>query len=132
MQDIYDIGGTIHLFSFYPENGSALQDHPQANLEQYRAAQIARHLIHEGLSSLDKMEFDAEGRVTDFGMEPDKFREALADGTAFITSGCSGCNRPFANETPEQAFNGEWRNFPFKPNEEDLEIIHGQLERWIR
>lgn len=131
MQAIYDLGGTIHLFSFYPESGSALGDHPQADLKQYRAAQIARYLIHEGISNFDKMKFDSEGRVTDFGMVPGELKDALSDGTAFITSGCSGCNRPFANETPDQAFIGEWRNFPFSPNEEDMEIVFGQLDRWI-
>lgn len=131
IQDTYDTGATIHLFSFYPEPDSAMENHPQADLEQYRAIQIARYLIHEGLSSYDRMQFDETGRVTHFGLEPEKLKEVLSDGMAFVTSGCSGCNRPFANETPDQAFEGKWRNYPFQPETEDMEIIYSQLDRWL-
>jgi biotin synthase len=130
MQEIYDMGGTIHLFSFYPEGGSELEDHPQADLEQYRANQIARYLLHEGLTNYGKMKFDEEDKVLDFGLDPNKLKEVLSDGKAFETSGCSGCNRPFSNETPDQAMNGEFRNYPFQPNHEDIEIVFSQLSRW--
>jgi biotin synthase len=130
MQDIYDMGATIHLFSFYPEGGSAMENHPQADLEQYRANQIARYLFHEELSKYSDMTFDDNGRVTNFGMSWDQLKEVISDGNAFETSGCSGCNRPFSNETPDQAMNGEFRNYPFPPEPGDMKIVLSQLSRW--
>ena len=47
-----------------------------------------------------------------------------------MTSGCPGrdgkvaCNRPYGNERPS----GPIRNFPFKPEPEDIEEIKNQLE----
>lgn len=130
IQDIYDIGGTIHLFSFFPEEGSVMQSTAQPPLEQYRAVQIARYLIHNGVTNYNKMEFDDQNRVVHFGISWPELKDVLKDGKAFETSGCSGCNRPYSNETPDQAFNGEFRNYPFEPNSEDMEIVYSQLSRW--
>jgi biotin synthase-related radical SAM superfamily protein len=44
----HQIGAVSHMFSFYPEPGSQLQDHPQSPMEQYRRIQLARYLINEG------------------------------------------------------------------------------------
>jgi len=45
-----------------------------------------------------------------------------------MTTGCSGCNRPFANETPTQAMQGLFRNYPFPPDPKDIQIIQNQLK----
>ena len=42
----YDIWAKTHLFSFYPEGGSMLQDHPTPGLLKYRKIQIAAYLIN--------------------------------------------------------------------------------------
>jgi len=126
IQKCYDIGARVHLFSFYPEKGSLMKNGRQPPLDSYRRMQLARHLIDAGLVTGDKMRFQA-GKLVDFGL-PEKTIEAqMKNGTAFITSGCPGCNRPFANETPSQAREGLLRNYPFPPNEEDIERIEGQF-----
>jgi biotin synthase len=115
-----------HLFSFFPENGSIMESHPQQPLEQYRRIQLARYLINENIVSLDSMHFSPSGEVTDFGVEINPYIEL---GLPFMTSGCPGsdgmlaCNRPFGNERASEPM----RNYPFPPEQEDIKIIRNQL-----
>ncbi len=133
IQKAYDMGSLTHLFSFFPEGGSLMQDRPQPPVGKYRRVQLARYLINKGITTTAKMTFDEEGRVLKFGIDEDVLNRVVDDGTAFMTSGCSGktletaCNRPYSNCTPYQAYVGELRNFPFSPVKEDIEIIRKQL-----
>ena len=117
-----DLGGQTHLFSFFPEKGSAMEDHPQPPMGTYRRIQAARFLIDNDQTRVDRMSFDQAGRITGFGLSEQELAAALADGQAFETSGCPGasgrtaCNRPYGNERPGP----DIRNFPFTPNAEDL------------
>lgn len=126
IQRAYDLGALTHLFSFYPEAGSALESRPQPCLGHYRRVQLARYIINQNLGRAEEMSFTQVGQLTDFGQEIAGF---LADGRAFLTSGCAGkdgevaCNRPYGNERPSQPI----RNFPFRPAEEDLLAIREQL-----
>jgi len=68
IQMAYDIGGSTHLFSFFPEKDSHLSEHPQPPLSQYRRIQLARFIIDEGICRIDDFSFDLSGKLTDFGM----------------------------------------------------------------
>ncbi|MHA1237831.1 MAG: radical SAM protein [Candidatus Odinarchaeia archaeon] len=129
IQKAQDLGAETHLFSFYPEPRSLLANHSPPPVDQYRRIQIARYLINNNISRYDLMKFDAEERVIDFGISPDKLREIIEDGEAFMTSGCPdrdgcvACNRPYANERPGDII----RNYPFKPEKQDIEEVKKQL-----
>jgi biotin synthase len=133
IQKAYNLGALTHLFSFFPEEGSLMQDRPQPPVGKYRRVQLARYLINKGMTTADKMTFDPEGRVLKFGIDEDVCNRVVDNGVAFMTSGCAGktlenaCNRPFSNCTPYQAYVGELRNYPFTPVEEDIKIIRKQL-----
>ena len=133
IQKTHDIGGLTHLFSFFPEENSPLAKHPQPPLGQYRRIQIARYLIDNDLTNFEKMKFNSKGQLIDFGIPAEMLEKVVSDGEAFMTSGCPAedgslaCNRPFANETPIQAAIGEWRNYPFKPCNEDIALIKKQI-----
>jgi biotin synthase len=133
IQKAYDMGSLTHLFSFFAEEGSLMQDHLQPPVGQYRRVQLARYLINKGISRIEEMTFGNEGRVIDFGVNEAVLDGVINGGLPFMTSGCDGknmenaCNRPFSNCTPYQAYVGELRNYPFKPVEEDLKIIIKQL-----
>jgi len=133
IQKAYDMGALTHLFSFFPEEGSQMQDHPQPPIGRYRRVQIARYLINKGLASVGDMVFDGKGRLIDFGITKELFEEAVNSGLPFMTSGCASrnrenaCNRPFSDSTPYQAHMGELRNFPFTPNRRDVKIIRKQI-----
>jgi biotin synthase-related radical SAM superfamily protein len=138
---IYDahlLGAKTHLFSFYPEPASILEDLKRPELVSYRKIQIARYLINEKGLDISKIRFghngsgksngNGSGRILSFDYD---LREVVKEGYAFMTSGCpcssdsriSACNRPFANERPSETF----RNYPYLPGEEDKEIIASQI-----
>lgn len=120
------MGALTHLFSFYPEAGSLMQDSLQPPLGQYRRVQLARYLINEGIVDINDMQFSPDGRIIDFGRE---ILPYIQNGEAFMTSGCPGedghiaCNRPFGNERASEPM----RNYPFMPGAEDIKIIFPQI-----
>jgi len=129
IQKAYDLGGSTHLFSFYPEKDSQLANHPQPPIGQYRRIQLARYLIDEGLSRIDNFSFNSSGKLIDYGINEKDLLSVICRGTPFMTSGCPddngnvACNRPYANCPPGP----EIRNYPFQPNKEDIKIIKKQL-----
>ena len=129
IQEVYDIGGLTHLFSFFPEKNSELANHPQPPIDQYRRIQLARYLIDEGISKFSLMKFDGREHIEDFGIPEETLEKIIDNGTPFITSGCPGkdhmvaCNRPFANSLP----NPDFRNFPFEPTSSDVERVRREL-----
>ncbi len=134
IQRAQDMGARTHLFSFFPEEGSAMEDHPQPPLGAYRRVQLARYIINYDIGRADTMRFNALGQTVDFGLDPQVLDDVISKGDAFMTSGCRGatmdnaCNRPFGNCTPFQAAIGHWRNFPIHPNDEDIELVREQLK----
>ena len=126
IEECYDMGARVHLFSFYPEAGSPMEEVDQPPMEAYRHVQLARHLFDTGQGRFEDMTFE-EGRLVDLGVPEAIIDDILEEGHAFMTTGCPGCNRPFANETPSQAAEGLLRNYPFVPTEEDTALIRQQL-----
>ena len=122
----YRMGAMTHLFSFFPEGGSILQNRPQPPLGKYRRIQLARYLINEGITDIHNILFSHEGRIIDFGLDIELY---LQKGEAFMTSGCPdqdgqvACNRPFGNERASEPM----RNYPFQPGPEDIERILPQI-----
>ena len=100
MQRLADLRVIVALFAFTPVRGTALEAAPPPDLAAYRRVQVARHLIAGGLSQAERFQYDESGRITDFGLPVASLRALLADGVAFQTSGCPGCNRPYYNERP--------------------------------
>lgn len=123
------MGGSTHLFCFFPERFSAMRDHPRPPATSYRRIQMARWLIDNDLARAADMGFDGQGRLRDFGVTAEALEEQLALGKAFMTSGCPGasgevaCNRPYGNEKPGP----DLRNYPFAPDADDLALVRRQL-----
>ena len=122
----YKMGAVTHLFSFYPEGGSLMQNSPQPSLGVYRRVQLARYLINEGIIDINDICFSPEGQIVDFGHD---IMPYIENGQAFMTSGCPGedgqvaCNRPFGNERASEPM----RNYPFLPEAKDIGIILPQI-----
>ncbi len=129
IQRVHKMGGGTHLFSFFPENESRFADRPQPPMGQYRRIQLGRYLIDEGLGNMESFAFEPSGRISDFGLSEDELNRVIELGEPFETSGCRGedgevaCNRPYANSLPGP----DVRNYPFAPNEGDIERIKEQL-----
>jgi biotin synthase len=130
IQKVYDMGGTTHLFSFYPEVYSALENNAPPPIEQYRRIQLARYIIDEGITEVKNFIFDESEKIKDFGIPQNQLKDLVKSGKPFITSGCPNkkgevaCNRPYSNSRPGE----EIRNFPFYPEEEDIKKIEEELE----
>jgi biotin synthase len=130
-QRIKDLGGHNHMFAFFPERGSLMEDWPACDRGQWRRVQLARFIIDYAGGHLSQMLFDEQGRVIDFGL-PDAQLDALIDsGKPFQTSGCPGkddqevsaCNRPYGDSCPTDIL-----SFPFALKRRDVEKVRRQLE----
>ncbi len=129
IQAIQDMGGWTHLFSYFPEADSQMKDHPMPDMDHYRRVQLARYLIDENISHARQFGYDAQERIIDFGIRPQRLDAVIDSGEPFRTSGCEGydgqvaCNRPYGNSRPGP----DIRNFPFAPNSKDIARIRRQM-----
>jgi biotin synthase len=69
------------------------------------------------------MRFDADGKITNFGIDKAQFTQMVETGKPFLTSGCPDCNRPFYNEKPS----GPIYNYPRNIRHEEIHAIKRQL-----
>ena len=130
-QRIRDMGGHNHMFAFFPERGSMMEDWPPCDRGQWRRVQLARFLIDYVGGHIKNMAFDGMGRVTDFGMPERELMAIIHSGKPFQTSGCPGsddeqvsaCNRPYGDSSPSDIM-----SFPFALNSDDVEIIQKQKQ----
>ncbi|UCC58268.1 MAG: radical SAM protein [Candidatus Bathyarchaeum sp.] len=111
-----DSGVYPGLFAFTPIPGTALENNPPPSLSHYRRVQVAHYLVTNRKMRLENMEFCDSGSVTNFGISKKQLREVIETGEPFLTSGCSGCNRPYYNERP----GGPLYNCPRQPRFEEI------------
>ena len=129
MQRVRNMGGFTHLFSFFPEGDSPLSGMLPPPIDQYRRIQLARWLIDAGRASADSFVYSERGQIEGYGMAKQELDAIVSTGEPFRTSGCTGrdgevaCNRPYANWRPGPGI----RNYPFKPEAEDIGHIRRQL-----
>ncbi|MBI4188987.1 MAG: radical SAM protein [Betaproteobacteria bacterium] len=128
-QQIRDMGGHNHMFAFFPERGSLMEDWPAVERGQWRRVQLARFIIDYAGGHLRDMRFDDEGRVIDFGVPAQELEEIINSGKPFRTSGCPGkdddvsaCNRPYGDSSPTDIL-----SFPFALARRDVAKIKRQL-----
>ena len=130
VQRLVDLGGHSHMFCFFPEKGSLMDHLPATPRDQWRRVQLGRYLIDYRGARVEKMSFDSEGRVSDFGLPRDQLDEVIDAGVAFRTSGCPGkfaedvsaCDRPYGDSPPSNI-----ASYPFQPNKRDIGKIRRQL-----
>jgi len=127
----HQMGALTHLFSFYPEPGSLMENFPRPSMGKYRRTQLARYLINESICRFSDFTFSKSGELIDFGV---KIEPYIEKGIPFMTSGCPGlitpgketivaCNRPFGNERPSEPI----RNYHYMPDENDKNLIKSQI-----
>ena len=122
IDELHRLKVNIALFSYTYVPGSQLIPEKNKNrIRHYRAVQLARYLIVNGLSDYQHMRFSGCS-LSDFGVGKDLILRMIDEGRAFQTSGCPECNRPMANETFSKIF-----NFPRDPDEKEKEEIKRDL-----
>ena len=131
VQRLVDLGGHSHMFCFFPEKGSLMDHLPATPRDQWRRVQLARYLIDYCDVRVERMAFDGEGRVTDFGLPQGELDAIIDAGIAFRTSGCPGkfqedisaCDRPYGDSPPSNI-----ASYPFQPAGADIRRIRHQLD----
>lgn len=128
-QQIRDMGGHNHMFAFFPERGSLMEDWEPVPRDQWRRVQLARFIIDYAGGHINRMRFDETGRVVDFGVDTAQLTALIDSGKPFQTSGCPGhddeisaCNRPYGDSMP-----GDIRSFPFALKAGDVNIVRRQM-----
>lgn len=96
---LIDAEVTVALFAFVPLRGTTMENAAPPALDSYRRIQAAVHLLRIKVVSKQNFQYQA-GQLVSFGLSEEKLNSLLADGTAFRTSGCPDCNRPYYNEHP--------------------------------
>jgi len=130
IQKSRSMGGRTHLFSFYPEENSALADMLPPPMAQYRRIQLAHYLIDRKISSAQKFSYNVNGQIVHYGLSDAELDTVIDSGEPFETSGCTGndgrvaCNRPFGNSRPGP----DIRNFPFSLNQSDIKRVRRQMQ----
>jgi len=117
LQEMVDRGIMVGLFSFTPVPGTAWASHSPPSLSSYRRIQVARYLLATGTCRIEDWNFSPMGQIVSYGLHPSRIRELLADGQAFETAGCPGCNRPYYNERPGKTI----YNYPRPLSAEEIE-----------
>ncbi len=90
---------TVALFAFVPLKGTALEKAESPPIASYRRVQAGHYLLRKRAAELASFKFEA-GCLTSYGLSSEKLNNILGDGSAFQTSGCPDCNRPYYNERP--------------------------------
>ncbi|MGM0472428.1 MAG: radical SAM protein [Bacillota bacterium] len=114
----------VGVFAFTPLPGTKLANHARPDLHKYRRIQVANHLIDQHDFKLADFEFSS-GQLIDVDLATAELIDLLADGKAFHTIGCEGCNRPYYNEKP----GGVIYNYPRDMEEEEIKqaILESEL-----
>lgn len=129
-QRLRSMGGHNHMFAFFPEQGSMMEDWQPVARDQWRRVQVGRFLIDYHDMQASDMVFDRSGKLVDFGLDKNEIEQIIASGIPFQTSGCPGqgdqrvsaCNRPYGDSSPADIY-----SFPFALETQDVRIIERQL-----
>ncbi len=113
---------TVALFAFVPLKGTPLGKWISPAVDSYRRIQAGCFLLRSNSARLSSFEFE-KGRLVSFGIPAQQLKLLLADGSAFQTSGCPDCNRPFYNERP----GGIIYNYHRGLNKDEIEKVLKEL-----
>lgn len=130
IQQLVDMGGHSHMFSFFPEKGSLMDHLPATPRDQWRRVQLARYLVDYCGVRVEHMTFDEAGRIADFGLPRAELDVIIDTGIAFRTSGCPGkfaedisaCDRPYGDSPPSNI-----ASYPFALKDVDIRRVRSQL-----
>ncbi|MCS7185289.1 MAG: radical SAM protein [bacterium] len=121
MEKVYDAGAEVALFSFTPVKGTPLEHFPQPKIEKYRLMQIIRYFLNKNYKLKDIINIEENGLKLKVNIEVNEIK------TAFLTTGCPACNRPFYNERPTKIY-----NYPSSALlEKEFEIIRYQIKKLL-
>ena len=122
MEKLTKSGGQISLFALVPVNGGT-----RPSIDSYRKVQAIRYLLQKQAITANDCFFE-NGILKGLQYQKADFINMLDNGTAFQTSGCKKCNRPFYNEVPGK----EFYNYPRPLTNEEFQQALSDVCNGIR
>jgi len=119
LQKMIDANVLPALFTFTPIKGTRFAKMPRPSLFRYRKVQLARYLLLQKRYRLEDFSFNEKGEIISFGISTEELESLIRSGTPFLTSGCSGCNRPYYNERPGETL----YNYPRSLEQNEIDSI---------
>ncbi|MEM2443922.1 MAG: radical SAM protein [Sulfolobales archaeon] len=104
------LGVRISLFAFTPVKGTPYEGLGRPNIVSYRKIQILRYLIESGKDINNYYKIQGANVLLNKELIKEIMDNLNNYYDAFITSGCTYCNRPFYNESVR----GPYYNYPSK------------------
>jgi len=127
LEDLHKLTITVSLFAFTPVKGTKFEIMSQPEIIDFRKIQLGRHLIVNNLKSINDYTFNKEGNVIKFDISKDELRDIVENSNAFMTSGCTGCNRPYYTSKPS----GPIYNYPRTLFIEEKEEIYNLMQEYV-
>lgn len=128
IEKLHNLTILTSLFAFMPIKGTKFENMEQPNLIDFRKLQLGRYLIIHKDKKFEDFTFNLKGDLININISKGDLRNIVDEGVAFLTSGCSGCNRPYYTSRPS----GPIYNFPRKLTEEEKDEIYNQLQRFVK
>lgn len=124
VEKLKNMGVYCGLFAFTPTPGTPMGERLPPPIESYRRVKIAEYLISRDFAHVKNIRFSEAGEIVDFGIEKNTLNRFIESGEPFLTSGCPGCNRPYATEIPSKSI----YNYSRPPSKAELQKIKKQIQ----
>ncbi len=123
ISDLHELKIKVSLFAFMPIKGTMLENLPQPEVINFRKIQLGRSLLINDLKNLNDFTFNNYGDVVKFNLNKKDLWNLINNTDAFLTSGCSGCNRPYYTSRPSGPIYNYPRNLSANEKEDIFESL---------
>ena len=110
-----------------PIKGTKLENLQQPDVLNFRKIQLGRYLLVNDIKRLIDFTFNNSGDIIKFNLNQRDLWDIIDTTDAFLTSGCSDCNRPYYTSKPS----GPIYNYPRDLTSNEKEDIYETLFNFI-
>ncbi|MFX1377857.1 MAG: radical SAM protein [Promethearchaeota archaeon] len=125
---LYKLGIIVSLFAFTPIKGTKFENMEQPKILNYRKLQLGRYLIFNNKRDLKDITFNKGGRIINFNISKKDLDWIINNTSAFLTSGCPNCNRPYYTSKPS----GPIYNYPRALTENEKLELYQLLYKFVK
>ena len=123
IKNLHELKIKVSLFAFMPIKGTKLENLQQPEVLNFRKIQLGRYLLIHDIKNLNDFTFNNIGDLIKFNLNKRDLWNLIDNTDAFLTSGCSGCNRPYYTSKPS----GPIYNYPRNLSSNEKEAIYESL-----
>ena len=127
IEELHNLNILVSLFAFTPIKGTKFENITQPALLTFRKLQLGRFLIINTKKKSNNFAFNSKGEIINININKRELNMIINDTSAFLTSGCPGCNRPYYTSKPS----GPIYNFPRSLLENEKKDIYVLLYKFV-